>query len=296
MVHRKMRDPMDDIAAQARQGSVAAIIQTLNERLADEGVRTRAVFADGILQLLCEAALPEQLDQSAMVAKIQQILEEISPRNIRRVHINSRIVREQQLLWLEEINRDPDSQLLWSQEIVLNKPHLFKQLANQRQNQHNFSRKNPPLPSVSSRYLREKKFYTRGIASGVSLTLFLLGVGWLLHQWFTLKINPGVSTQSFNSSTQSTLTPTQSPTPASSSPTPDPFAQAVRIAEQASTEGKTVKTSAQWLSLAAKWERASDLMKAVKPDDHRYKTAQDRVILYRQNSEAAQQQAAQSRS
>jgi hypothetical protein len=295
MVHRKMRDPMDDIAAQARQGSVAAIIQTLNERLADEGVRTRAVFADGILQLLCEAALPEQLDQSAMVAKIQQILEEISPRNIRRVHINSRIVREQQLLWLEEISRDPENQLLWSQEIVLNKPNLFKQLANQRQNQLNSSRKNPPLPSVSSRHLREKKFYTRGIASGVSLTLFLLAVGWLLHQWFTLKINTGVSTQSFNSATQSTLTPAQSPTPASS-PTPDPFVQAVRLAEQASVEGKTVKTSAQWLSLAAKWERASDLMKAVKPDDHRYKTAQDRVNLYRQNSEAAQQQAAQSRS
>src|SRR3712207_5753258 len=123
-----MHDPMDDIARQARQGSVAAIIQTLNERLADAGVRTRAVFADGVLQLLCEAALPEQLEQSVTVAQIKQILEEISPNNIRRVKINSRIVREQQLLWLEEIMRDPDNQLLWSEEIVLAKPNFFKQL------------------------------------------------------------------------------------------------------------------------------------------------------------------------
>jgi hypothetical protein len=58
MVLKNMRDPMDDIAQQARQGSVAAIIQTLNEQLVDVGIRTRAVLADGILQLLCEAAIP----------------------------------------------------------------------------------------------------------------------------------------------------------------------------------------------------------------------------------------------
>ncbi len=45
---------VDDIARQARQGSVAAIIQILNDRLAEIGVRTRAVFADGVLQLLCD--------------------------------------------------------------------------------------------------------------------------------------------------------------------------------------------------------------------------------------------------
>ncbi|MCA1992595.1 MAG: hypothetical protein LDL41_11270, partial [Coleofasciculus sp. S288] len=80
-----MRDPVDDIAQQARQGSVAAIIQTLNERLTGLGVRTRAVLADGVLQLLCEAAREDQLKQSILVEKIQQILEGIAPRNIRRV-------------------------------------------------------------------------------------------------------------------------------------------------------------------------------------------------------------------
>jgi DNA-binding TFAR19-related protein (PDSD5 family) len=295
MVLRKMRDPMDDIAQQARQGSVAAIIQTLNERLADAGVRTRAVFADGVLQLLCEAALPDQLEQSVTVAQIKQILEEISPNNIRRVKINSRIVREQQLLWLEEIMRDPDNQLLWCEEIVLAKPNFFKQLLDSRKTHHTTYRKKPTLPKASSRYLKEKNPYWRGIYSGVGLSILLMVVGWLLHERLVPKIKVGTPSPSFNATTNSSLTPGASPTPVSS-PTPDPFVQAVRVAEQASVAGKTVQTSAQWLDLAAKWERASDLMKAVKPDDPRYKTARDRVNLYRQNSEAAQKQAAQRRS
>jgi hypothetical protein len=68
------------------------------------------------------------------------------------------------------------------------------------------------------------------------------------------------------------------------------------LAEQASVAGRTVQTPAQWLDVAAKWERASDFMSVVKPDDGRYKTAQDRMILYRKNSEVAQQKAKQKRS
>lgn len=295
MVLKNMRDPMDDIAQQARQGSVAAIIQTLNEQLVDVGIRTRAVLADGILQLLCEAAIPEQLEQSVTVAKIKQILEEIAPRNIRRVKINSRIVREQQLLWLEEINRDPENQLLWSEEIILTKPTLFKQLVENRQNHQTVSRRKLGLPKTSSPYLREKNPYWRGIVSGVGLSLLLLFLGWLLHEWLAPKLNPKTTSQVVNRSTNSSKTPGIAQQQLSSSAS-DPFVQAVRLAEQASTEGRTIQTSAQWLDVAAKWERASDLMKAVKPDDHRYKTAQDRMKLYRQNSEAAQKQANQRRS
>jgi hypothetical protein len=284
MVLKNMRDPMDDIAQQARQGSVAAIIQTLNEQLADVGVRTRAVFAGGMLQLLCEAAIPEQLEQSVLVGKIRQILEEIAPRNIRRVKINSRIVREQQLLWLEEIMRDPENQLLWSEQIVLAKPNLFKQLLESRKNHQTTSRKKPTWPKGSSRYLREKNRYWRGIYSGVGLSLLLLFVGlfvgWLLNELLAPKPRP-------NPIPKSSLTAAASP---------DPFAQAVRIADQASVAGQTVKTSAQWLDVAAKWQRASDLMGSVKSNDRRYKTAQGRMKLYRQNSETAQKQAAQRRS
>lgn len=289
MVQRKMLDPMDDIATQARQGSVAAIIQTLNEKLEDRGVRTRAVFADGVLQLLCEAAMPEQLDQSVLVAKIQQILEEIAPRNIRRVTINSRIVREQQLLWLEEIMHDPENQLLWSEQITLTKLNFFKQLAQSHKNRKTAYRRKPPMPKVSSRYLKGKNPYWRGIASGAGLSLLVMLVGWFLYKGLGPQRNAGLLSEVSNSTTKSPLTP-------ATSPASDPFVQAVRLAEQAAVAGKTAQTSAQWLDLAAKWERASDLMGAVKPDDGRYKTAQDRMKLYRKNSEAAQKQAAQRRS
>jgi len=126
-----MTSTVNDIVKQANQGSVAAIIQVLNERLADSGVRTRAIFADGVLQVLCEAATPEQLEPSELIGQIRQTLEAIAPRNIRRVNINSRIVREQQLLWLDEISRDPENQLLWSQEITLNKANLLRHLLNE---------------------------------------------------------------------------------------------------------------------------------------------------------------------
>ncbi|MCG8362376.1 MAG: hypothetical protein MJA27_03465, partial [Pseudanabaenales cyanobacterium] len=100
---------INDISSQARQGSVAAIIQVLNEQLADAGIRTRAFLAQNSLQLLCEAAQPEQLEQTVVVERVRQILESISPRHIRRVKIYSRIVREHQLLWLEEVTHDAEN-------------------------------------------------------------------------------------------------------------------------------------------------------------------------------------------
>ena len=121
-----MSSSVNDIFGQARQGSVAAIIQILNERLEEDEIRTRAVFEDGILQLLCEAPSPEQLEQSHVIQRVQRILETINPRRISKVNINSRIVCEQQLLWLEEINRDPDKHLLWSEFITLQKPFFLK--------------------------------------------------------------------------------------------------------------------------------------------------------------------------
>ena len=294
MAQRKMRDPMDDIARQARQGSVAAIIQTLNEQLADAGVRTRAVFADGVLQILCEAAQTEQLEQSILVPRIREILESIAPRNIRRVKINSRIVREQQLLWLEEITHDGENQLLWSEDIILAKPNLFKQVAEGFKNHKTVTRKKPAFPKPSSYIPKRKNPFQRGIVSGVSLSVVLLLVGWFLHEQLTPKPNSNLTTQSLKPTAKSSKTPATSPTPVSAAAF-DPFAEAVRLAEQASTAGKKAQTAAQWLDLAAKWERASDLMGAVKPSDSRYKTAQDRMRLYRSYSETAQKQAKQKR-
>ena len=117
-----MINPATESFGQARQGSVAAIIQVLNERLADSGIRTRAVVADDTLQLLCEAVTPEQLEKSTVVERVRSELETISPQRIKKVKINSRIVKEAQLLWLEEINRDPENSLLWSEVITLKRP------------------------------------------------------------------------------------------------------------------------------------------------------------------------------
>ena len=286
-----MHDSINDIVKQARQGSVAAIIQTLNDQLADSGIRTRAVFSHGILQLLCEAPTAKQLEQAVLVPRIRQILEGISPRNIRRVKINSRIVQEQQLLWLEEIMRDPENQLLWSEEITLAKPNILQQLIQNVKTQSTSSSKKPPLPKISPFYPGKKRSYGRGIISGVGLSCLLILVGWLLYD----RLNPQLNARILNNSTNESQAQVKA-SKSTSSPAPDPFAEAVRLAEEAVTAGKTVQTSTQWLEVAAKWERASDLMSKVEQDDPRYKTAQDRIEAYRKNSELAQMQARKNRS
>jgi len=305
-----MTNEANNILKQASQGSVAAIIQVLNDKLADSGVRTRAIFADGVLQLLCEAATVEQLEPSILVERIRQILEAIAPRNIYRVRINSRIVREQQLLWLEEINRDPENQLLWSQEITLSKQNLFKQIARDWRTRADDLAKTS-LPKISPRQLREKRQFWRGLLGGASASLLLLLAGWALYRWLSpgspnllsSKAPESTTHLSTNQINPSTSSESASPAPAkptsavpplatkSASSQVDPFVMAVRLAEQASQEGLSAKSSAQWLELAARWQQASDLMANVPASDQRYKTAQDRVNAYRKNSESALQEA-----
>jgi hypothetical protein len=309
-----MVDPMDDIVRQARQGSVSAIIQVLNEKLAVSGVRTRAMFDQGVLQLLCEAASPDQLEQPILVPQVRHILESLQPRNVRRVNINSRIVREQQLLWLEEINRDRGSQLLWSEEITLAKPDLMQRLL---QDWKDTKPASNGLFKASPRLLREKKMFWRGLIGGASLSLFLLLVGWALYSWLNpeaaeqvkSRLLPGSqATGSQATGSQATDSPSE---PASASPSPtntpntpantpanpsspaavDAFAEAVRIAEDTVSAGQVAQSSAEWLDVASRWQRASDLMGQIPSSDPRYPTAQDRVQLYRQNSEAALERA-----
>lgn len=293
-----MTDPMDDIARQARQGSVSAIIQILNEKLAVSGVRTRAMFDQGVLQLLCEAATSTQLEQRVLVPQVRQILESLQPRNVRRVNINSRIVREQQLLWLEEIKRDPENQLLWSEEITLTRPSLVRQLRQDWKD----TKLDPSkaLPKSSPRLLREKKVFWRGLIGGASLSLFLLLVGWALYSWLNPKsaeqvkarLLPDPQTAEEASSAQIPSSPSaESNSAAPTSPASDPFAEAVRLAEDTVSAGQAAQTSAEWLEVASRWQRASDLMGQIESSDPRYPTAQDRVQLYQQNSESALQQA-----
>ncbi|HEY9625161.1 MAG TPA: hypothetical protein V6C78_32860 [Crinalium sp.] len=284
-----MVDPIDDIARQARQGSVSAIIQILNEKLADSGVRTRAVFAGGVLQLLCEAAKPEQLEQPTLVDRVRHILESLQPRHIRRVNINSRIVREQQLLWLDEINRDPEHQLLWSEEIKLHQANPLKRWVEDL-----FA--GPPVPAKplpkSARSDRAQRQFWRGIIGGISLSLLLLFIGWIVSERLDVQV---ASSPDPGPSESPTPSPQASPVVAPVPPTDDPFVQAVRLAERAVRDGQQAKTAADWLDLATRWQRASDLMAEVPPADDRFRTAQDRIRAYSENSKAALAKAEQER-
>ena len=278
---------IDNIKRQAHQGSVAAIIQILNERLANRGVRTRAVLAEGVLQLLCEAAQVEELEQVSLTQEVKQILEEIAPRNINRVNINSRIVREQQLLWLEEINRDPENQLLWSEEIALSKPNFFQGFVQQVQEIQFPNSRNRNLPQPDRSNKPAKRSFRRGLLGGMAITALAFAVGTILASRQLEKMaNPSWSTL---------LSSAPQPSPQNvSSPqveAEDPFSEAVRLAENASAAGKNAQTSAEWSDISLKWQQASNLMAAVPSAHNRYVTAQDRMIRYRQNSEIAQQQA-----
>ncbi len=265
---KAMAEPVDDIFVQARQGSVAAIIQVLNEKLASRGVRTRAVFVDGLLNLLCEAASAEQLEQSALVEQVRQILQEISPRNINRVKINSRIVREQQLLWLEEISRDSENQLLWSQQINLARPNFIQETIAHR---------------LSGQFIF-------GAIAGISVTLLTLALGGFLSNWANLQ-SPDRLQASINE-----ISPEPSPvgtrTPENAlAKSKEAFAKAVRLAEDASAAGKIARSRQEWLDLAAQWQEASELMKSVSPEYPRSETAADRALVYTKNGEYALEEA-----
>ncbi len=302
-----MVDRINDIAWQAHQGSVAAIIQLLNEKLTKSGVRTRAIFSDGVLQLLCEAARVEQLEQSTLVEQIQQILESIAPRNIRRININSRIVREQQLLWLKEIYCDRENQLLWSQEITLVQPNILKQLIKDfTESQTELKKINLPK-TQSSRPLilinRDKhKISTKtGTLAAAGLCSLLL-LGWVVYAQLGNKLKNLMQLETSKSSTTTNTKDSKAKVVSRATndsffaPSYDPFVTSVRLANQASTSGKTATTSTQWLELAARWQQASDIMSAVPPKHSRYQEAQIRTKLYRKYSEAAQKEAEKSKS
>ncbi len=267
-----MPSTIDDIDLQARQGSVAAIIQLLNEHFAQSGIRTRAVQDDnGVLQLLVEAPRAEQLPQETVVDEVKAVLESISPKGITRVNINSRIVQEQQLLWLDEIKRDPENSLLWAQPVTLKRPNpilrLWQDLRAPRQ-------RTPYLEDVPTKKPGSQTAFWRGLMGGASLALLLLLVGWATKDW--LRVSLGLD------DAPAPVVPTPPPTPDQ-----DPFVLAVRIAQQAVEDGSSATTAAEWLDLAVRWQRASDLMAEVPPDDERYPIAQDRIATYANNKALA---------
>lgn len=294
---------MNDVITQAQQGSIAAIIQILNEALIERGVRTRAILADSVLQMLCEAGTELQLEQATLVPKIREILEGIEPRHIRRVNICSRIAQEQQLMWLEDMAKNPDSHLLWSEEIILQRPHVWRRL--QRMMTSSALPTLSQKPTVALNVPVMRSGMSPMVRNSVGLVI-LCGVSFAA----------GLGYQHWRSQPQGTPTPTTSPQPVTAtqqpSPTPttvlvspaaapeptadvvteDPFTAAVRLAEQMSRAGQTAATASQWSTLAEQWQVAANLMKAVPQDHPRYTLAQERAITYERYSQVAQDEAA----
>ena len=314
-----MINPASETFGQARQGSVAAIIQVLNEQLAGAGIRTRAVVADGMLQILCEAASAEQLEQKTVVSRVRSVLENISPSRIRKVKINSRIVKEEQLLWLEEINRDPENALLWSEVIVLNQPLFFQRWMRDR----NLKPAGPLIKDVTEPNPSDASFSSK-VIGGLGLAALLIGAIWLFRDDLgfgtpndaVIADEPGANqpsgeTRAIDGVNQDPTDQTANTTPTTrpdasinssasgtggaaggnSGSAEDAFAEAVRIAGRAAEDGLTASSSAEWLELASRWQRASDLMGEIPEGSARYEVAQDRVAAYEANSQAALQQA-----
>ncbi|VXD17336.1 conserved hypothetical protein [Planktothrix serta PCC 8927] len=278
-----MSNLMNDIAKQAHNGRVPAIIQIINQQMTDLGVRTRAVFTHDVLQLLCEAKNPESLDKSTIVTQIREILESISPRNIRRVRINSRILKEQQLLWLENITQDPEDQLLWSEDIILKKPNIFKQWDKRIPSQ-NAKNNQPIFNNLSSTSPPEKRQFPLNLIVAVAVSLVLGLMGFFLYNELQFQL---FNTLQSNKKNNVEVSPSSLQTLSSK----EQFTQAVKLATEASAEGKVADTRQEWLEIAQKWQQAADYMAKVSPDFERYKIAQDRAPLYRRNQEQAQQKA-----
>lgn len=342
-------NPASETFGQARQGSVAAIIQILNERLSDSGIRTRAVVAEGMLQILCEAPSTDQLEKTTVVDRVRQILENISPQHIKKVNINSRIVKEEQLLWLEEISRDPENSLLWSEVITLKRPFFVKRWIRDR----NLKPAGPVLRDISAPEPQSGNLPGK-LIGGIAVTILILGTAWLFREEIgsvaqsgdippvdigenavpnadglpplpneantepaadagersadtTPPVANNLTAQPATPSNTTPNTPTTAETPAndseaatatepaptanSSGATADAFAEAVRIANQASTDGLTAATTAEWLDLAARWQRASDLMAQIPEGSEQYDQASERVQSYADNSQTALQKA-----
>ncbi|MFB2837672.1 hypothetical protein [Floridanema evergladense] len=292
-----MVDPKENVAKQARSGSVAAIIQVLNDKLADTGVRTRAVRENDLLQLLCEAEKADKLEKSMLVPQIQEILASISPRNIRRAKINSRIIQEQQLIWLEEINRDPEKNLLWVEEIKLPKRHFWERWAESLSEQKVSLGKQPTLKASLTPVERSRQQWRRGIIVGALLSLSVSLIGWGIYYGISrLTSETTAKTSKLSSSNYQANSAKAVVQQTDVSVDTDPFNIAVKLAEQAVAAGQVAKTPAQWLEIAAKWQKASDYMGNVPKNDDRYKLAQNRKVLYRQSSEIALKEAQKKRS
>lgn len=263
---------MEDLSHRAHQ-RLTTITQILNEQLQETGVTTKvAAPAKGILQILCEAGHPENLDKAFIIRCIQRSLNEIAPRYIHDVYIKSRLTNDTQCLWVANLTQEARCKLLWSEKIQIQHLSLWQKL---------FPKK------YRSPRLRDRRIHlnytTKVVISTMLGTIATGALGWIVYDWWQLRFHP--------ESIPATLpapTVTLPPSPVFNG---DAFNQGIRLANQAAFDGQTARTYGQWVALANRWQQAADLMAMIPPEHTRYTEAQTRVLGYRRNSEAALAQA-----
>ncbi len=274
--------PVNDSFKQARQGSISAIIQVLNDQLSVRGVRTRAMVDNNVLELLCEGTTAADLDRDFLVKTIQAKLEEISARNLRRVNIHARIIQEQQLLWLEEIKNDTEGKVLWSEAITLARPNLIKHLV--ADVKAGFAPKDKAPVTASNRPWKgdRKPSDPRWLGLGFLGLLALVGTGWLL---WGRKGDPAAP---LSQASQNAIAPSAGTKPSGDRILADPFDRAVNLAGKAAAAGTKASRPEDWQKIAQNWQEASELMAQVPTSDPRYALAQDRTKTYYNNQIIAQ--------
>lgn len=278
---------MENLTHLAQQGSVKAIMQILNRQLRDAGVNTRvALGVNGTLEILCEAGHPENLDKQVIVRRIQQSLDYLAPQPFEQVHIQSCLTNDVQSLWVASLSCDDRRKLLWSEHIQIRRiPWLQRTLRGW----------GIDLPRVKARLVRrssasQRMGGQRGVSPGgyrgglLFVGAIAMGaLGWFIHDWASLKSQLRQGQQPFSRSEDRAIAP--------SGVGMDPFAQAVRLANQAAVGGQTARSYREWIDLANRWQQAADLMMLVPVDHPRFTEAQERILSYRQNSKVALEKA-----
>ncbi|MEM8604178.1 MAG: hypothetical protein AAGF24_10130 [Cyanobacteria bacterium P01_H01_bin.121] len=305
MVQMRSTQMTADVVQQAQHGSVAAIIQILNDVLVEQRVRTRAVLTGKTLQLLCEADTIEQLEQTQVVQRVQETLEQLNPAKIRHVQLYGRPMQEQQVLWLEAVQDNQGQPVLWSTRIKLARPNWLQRLSRSQQG-NKLRRVEPDLRKLSqNRNGKRSQRYPLGplllgaIAGSSLLAVgIILGQRWLPRELTQTAVTPASDPNILNANRDpqpvnadiadpENSEPIAIATPSNQASQADAFARAVWLAEQAVQDGQAATTRQAWLATAARWQEASDLMAQVPEVDPRYATAQDRVAQYRDNSQFA---------
>jgi hypothetical protein len=288
------------------------------------------VLNQSILHVLCEGQQLDQVEQAQVVLRVKETLEVIAPTNFKKAHIYGRLAKEEQVLWFEAIQSNPDREVLWSERVKLKQPNLLKRWQNKDDTPVKLTRDVDLIGSFSNKEKAREKSQFEALMNRdqsplkpwlpyIAIAVGLIGLlaMAILKGWgpFVGTIesplsespssdpmageppaaNPPDSTSSALSppavpENSTTTTPPVSPDPA----VPDNFYQAVSIANQMTGAGLEAKTPEQWVKVSAGWQQAADLMALVPPDHPRFLEAQQKVKEYQQNQKITLAQAKKS--